>query len=157
MDNILVELIKETENELAKIRDQFTTYQADSPGRDVVMERIAGQEARLAGLQKSKEEISKILKSHKVETIKGLHELNADHENTLRVTGNKIWQQLLFIRGLGKSGAGDRTRWLPSDLIKAEGFPVLEATARKQIDEAKEALPKVVEDLKTITSLVEGL
>jgi hypothetical protein len=155
MENILIELIKETENELEMIREKATLFRDSSPGKDAIMAQVDSLEARLARLQESKEEISKILKSHGVETIKDLHELNADHENTLRVTGNKIWQQLVFARGDGKYGADCRVTWLPSDLVALPEFKKMESQARKQLDVAKAALPKVLEDLKTINVLVD--
>jgi DNA repair exonuclease SbcCD ATPase subunit len=145
--------INEVQTELTKTRDQATTYQADSPGRMEVMERIAGLEGRLARLHESDKQIAALLASHSVKTIQDLDELRKEHENTIIATGNKVWQELLFVRGLGKYGAGDRTRWLPSDLVKVEGFPELEKTARSQIEKAKAALPKVIEDLAAINAL----
>jgi hypothetical protein len=155
MDNILTELIKKTENELSTIRDKATLFRDSSPGRDVVMAQVDSLEARLARLQESRKEITKILASHGVKTIKNLHERNADLENTLRTTGSKVWQQLIFARGEGKYGADCRVTWLPSDLIALPEFKKMEAQARKQIDEAKEALPTVLADLKRIVNIVE--
>jgi len=154
MDNILTELIKEVETELEEIREKSSMYRTTSPGRDAVMGQVDALEARLARLQESRKEITKILKSHGVETIKNLHDLNAEHENTLRSTGNKIWQQLCFIRGDGKYGPDCRVTWLPADLIALPEFKKLEDQALKQIEEAKEALPKVIDDLKKIESIL---
>ena len=77
-----------------------------------------------------------------------------EHENTGMATGNRVWQELLFIRGQGKRGKDDRTRWLPSDLVAVPEFKDLEAQARKQIDAATKALPSVIADLKKIEAII---
>jgi len=148
-------MINKIQIELEKARDRATTYLHDSPGRAEAMERIAALEQQLGGMQKAHSKIAVILSGHGVQTIKELVELQKKHENTITATGNRLWQELLLIRGLGKYGAEDRTRWLPSDLIKVGSFPAQEKQARKEIDEAKLALPKVIDDMKTITILAE--
>lgn len=129
-------------------------YRDSSPGRESILAQVDALEARLSRLHESDMEITKILKSHGTTTIRDLDERRKSHENTIIATGNRVWQELLFIRGLGKTGEGDRTRWLPSDLIAVPEFKKLEAQARKQIDEAKGALPKVIEDLKKIEGVI---
>ena len=75
MENILVELIKETENELEQIREKASMYRDSSPGRDAIMAQVDGLEARLARLHESDKQIAAILASHGVETIRDLDEL----------------------------------------------------------------------------------
>lgn len=155
MDNIIPKRIKEIEAELDAIRGQSTLYTENSPGRSEALQRIATLEARLARLQETSTAINKLLAAHGAKTIRELTFLKSDTENTLNATGNRIWQELLFIRGAGKYGPGDRTRWLPSDLIKVGDFPKLEAEARKEIVAAEKALPTITADLSKISAFVE--
>jgi hypothetical protein len=156
MDNIIPRCITEVQTELESIRGQSSLYLKGSPGRSSALERIAALELRLKKLQETSDAINTLLAGHSVTSIEELSAHRTDAENTLHSTGNRLWQELVCLRGEGKYHAGDcRTSWLPSDLCKIPEFKSQEDQARKEIAAAQKALPTITTDLSKISQLVE--
>ncbi len=145
-------------DELQKLRLAALSTASISKTGDVkvkpVPPEIAELEQKMVRLQEIANEMGRILKQQKAQSIHDLREIRAGHQNTIESHPNRAWAAFLQTRGEGQVIPEKmRIYWLPGDIAQVPEYKAEEDKLRAEIEASKAALVPLDEALTKLNAL----